>query len=189
MDDNNTSTQNGSSQFPYNNLQAAVSNAADFDTVKVASGSYDRFDNLGKPLVFFGGYAGGSSASYMSGSGGDFINRSSDPSVTVISGGADSTGITLTRFTPDPYYVVLDNLTVSNSRKGIVCDVDFSWPHADHVTISNCIIENNGQAGISTLGGGIVVFGNRHLIQNCIIRNNQGGREREYQETTRAIRS
>jgi hypothetical protein len=71
---------------------------------------------------------------------------------------------------------VFDNFTVKNSNKGIVCDGVVSWPHVDNVTISNNIIENNGQPGITTLAAGIRVSGNRHKILNNIIRNNHGGR-------------
>ena len=174
--DNHTSTQNGSSQYPYASIQAAIANAADNDTILVAAGMYGKIDNLGKPLSILGGYPGGDSASYDAGTGGDFSSRTMNPSLTIISAAADTVGVNLTRFTFDPFGFVFDNFTVRNGLKGIVCDVAVSWPRVDNVTISNNIIENNGQPGVTTLGGGIFVSGNHHRILNNIIRNNHGGR-------------
>ena len=88
----------------------------------------------------------------------------------------DSIGVNLTRFNFNPFMLVFDNFTVRNSQKGIVCDGVVSFPLVDNVTISNNIIENNGQLGITTIGGGILIAGNHHQILNNIIRNNQGGR-------------
>jgi parallel beta-helix repeat protein len=175
-DDNNTSTQNGSSQYPYISIQAAITNAVDNDTIKVAAGTYSRIDNQGKILTILGGYQGGTSSSYNAGTGGNFLTRTADPTLTIISGGADSIGVNLTRFNFDPFMLVFDNFTVKNSKKGIVCDRDVSWPHVSNVTISNNIIENNGQPGITTGGAGILVTGDNHKILNNIIRNNRGGR-------------
>ena len=176
VDDDNSSAKNGSSQNPYNNIQMAITNAADFDTIKVAAGNYNWINNMGKSLVILGGYTGGTSASYSSGSGGNFSIRTFDATMTVISGGTDTIGVNLTRFTFNPFNFVVDNFTVKNSKKGIVFDVAVSWPHVENVTISNNIIENNGQPGVTTLGGGILVNGNKHRLLNNIIRNNHGGR-------------
>lgn len=176
VDNNNKlSTQNGSSKYPYHEIQNAVLNATNFDTIKVAVGTYNSIDNLGKPLFIMGGYAGADSSTYTSGKSGDFNTRIIDPSLTIISGGKDSIGIILTRFDFNTFNFLIDNLTVKNNRRGIVCDVLVSWPHADYVTISNCIIENNGEQG-KLSGGGIFVAGNHHRILNNEIRNNHGGR-------------
>ncbi len=174
--DNNTATHNGSSQYPYIGIQAAITNAVDNDTIKVAAGTYSQIDNQGKILTILGGYQGGTSSSYNAGTGGNFLTRTADPTLTIISGGVDSIGVNLTRFNFNPFTLVFDNFTVKNSKKGIVCDIDVSWPHVDSVTISNNIIENNGQPGITTLGAGIKISGNHHRILNNIIRNNHGGR-------------
>lgn len=176
VDDNNTVTQNGSSQYPYNSIQTAIINAADNDTINVAIGTYGNINNMGKPLTILGGYTGGTTASYTAGTGGNFSVRTPDPALTVISGGPDSTGVNLTRFTFDPFRLLFDNFTVSNNLKGIVCDVDVSWPPVDSVTISNNIVEDNGHSGVTTTGAGIFLAGNHQHILNNIIRNNQGGR-------------
>ena len=55
VDDDNSITQNGSSQYPYSSIQMAIINAGDFDTIKVAAGTYSQIDNLGKPLTILGG--------------------------------------------------------------------------------------------------------------------------------------
>jgi len=177
VDDNNlSSTQNGSRRYPFNGIQTAIANAADNDTILVAVGIYGRIDNLGKPLAILGGYAGGTTASYNAGTGGDFSIRTINPSLTIISGGADSIGVNLTRFNFNPFSLVFDNFSVRNSKKGIVFDVAVSWPHVDNVTISNNIVENNGQPGVITSGAGVWVAGNNHRVLNNIIRNNHGGR-------------
>jgi hypothetical protein len=131
---------------------------------------------LGKPLAILGGYAGGTTASYNAGTGGDFSIRTINPSLTIISGGADSIGVNLTRFNFNPFSLVFENFSVRNSKKGIVFDVTVSWPHVENVTLSNNIVENNGQPGVITSGAGVWVAGNNHRVLNNIIRNNHGGR-------------
>ncbi|MBK9537241.1 MAG: T9SS type A sorting domain-containing protein [Flavobacteriales bacterium] len=177
VDDGNLSaTQNGTTQYPYRSVQAAIMNAALNDTIKVAAGTYGPTDNLGKSLVVWGGYTGASSTDYDAGLGGDFLAPTSDAALTVISGGPDSIGVVLTRFDFDPFSLVISNLTVSNSMKGIVCDALISWPPVENVTISDCIVENNGQIGETSLGAGVLVHGNGHQLLNNVIRNNHGGR-------------
>lgn len=174
--DNLAATQNGSSQYPYISIQAAIANAANNDTILVAVGTYGKIDNQGKPLTILGGYQGGNSTLYNAGAGGNFSVRTIDPTLTIISGGVDSIGVNLTRFNFSPFRFVFDNFTISNSSKGIVCDQAVSWPLVENVTISNNIIENNGQPGIITIGAGVLVAGNYHQVLNNIIRNNHGGR-------------
>jgi hypothetical protein len=176
VDNDNASSQIGSSLYPYSSIQTAIVNAVENDTIKVAAGSYEQIDNLGKSLVILGGYTGGTSSAYSNGTGGNFTIRTADPALTIISGGVNNIGVNLTRFDFNPFSLVFDNFTVRNSMKGIVCDVEVSWPHVENVTISSNIIENNGQAGVTTLGGGLLVAGEEHLVINNIIRNNHGGR-------------
>lgn len=176
VDNDNASSQIGSSLYPYSSIQTAIVNAVENDTIKVAAGSYEQIDNLGKSLVILGGYTGGTASAYSNGTGGNFTTRTADPALTIISGGVNNIGVNLTRFDFNPFSLVFDNFTVRNSMKGIVCDVEVSWPHVENVTISSNIIENNGQAGVTTLGGGLLVAGEDHLVINNIIRNNHGGR-------------
>ncbi len=176
VDNDNASSQIGSSLYPYSSIQTAIVNAVENDTIKVAAGSYEQIDNLGKSLVILGGYIGGTASAYANGTGGNFTTRTADPTLTIISGGVNNIGVNLTRFDSNPFSLVFDNFTVRNSMKGIVCDVEVSWPHVENVTISSNIIENNGQAGVTTLGAGLLVAGENHLIVNNIIRNNHGGR-------------
>ena len=177
VDDSNLSlVENGTAQYPYRSIQAAIMNAVSSDTIQVAVGMYGPTDNQGRSLVVSGGYPGANSADYDAGLGGDFLTPIPDPALTVISGGPDSIGVVLTRFDFDPFSLTLSNLTVSNSMKGIVCDALISWPHVENVTISDCIIENNGEIGVTSLGAGVVVLGNGHQLLNNIIRNNHGGR-------------
>lgn len=177
VDDSNLSTQqNGSAQYPFRSIQSVIMTAPNDDTIKVAVGTYGGIDNMGRSYVIIGGFPGGTTADYNAGTGGDFLSSLPDPSLTVITGGPDSIGVNLTRFDFEPFHFGLTNLTVSNSMKGIVCDALVSWPHVENVTITGCIIENNGQPGVITPGGGIVVVGNGHRLLNNIIRDNHGGR-------------
>lgn len=176
VDNDNATTPNGGNQYPFSSIQVAITNAAENDTIKIAKGTYTRIDNMGKSLILLGGYQGGTPTAYSNGSGGDFVNRTMDASLTHINGGGDSIGVNITRFDFNPFKFVFDNFTVKNCTKGIVCDTEVSWPHAENVTISNSIIEDNGQPGITTLGAGLLVAGLNHKILNNIIRNNHGGR-------------
>jgi len=161
----NSTIQNGSAQYPYKTIQSAIDVANNNDTIKVAVGSYSNIDSKGKSLIVLGGY-----------SSGNFSIRTQNPALTTISGGAQNIGVKITRFTDLAFKFVLDNFTVKNSLKGIVCDTEVSWPQAKNVTISNNIIENNGAVGVTTRGAGILIVGANDKIINNIIRNNRGGR-------------
>lgn len=175
-DGNQSQTQNGSPQYPYRTIQGALMGASALDTIKVAAGGYGRIDNLGGSFMVLGGYPGGTPQAYEAGAGGDFSTAPQDPSLTVISGGPDSIGVNLTRFDFAPFSFTLQNLTVRNSRKGIVFDQELSWPHVANVTITGCIIEDNGQPGVTTLGAGVLVSGQGHRLIGNVIRGNRGGR-------------
>ncbi len=175
-DSNETTHQEGTAQYPYRVLQVAIDAAVSGDTIKVAVGSYGHATTSFKALSILGGYPGADAASYSAGTGGDFTQRVLNPVATVISGGTDNDGLTFTRNNDDPYHGVVDNLTVSQSRKGIVCDKATSWPHPENLTISNTIVENNGQAGETSSGAGVLVCGLNMRILNTIIRSNHGGR-------------
>ncbi|WP_295392143.1 nitrous oxide reductase family maturation protein NosD [uncultured Thiodictyon sp.] len=177
-DDNTTTVQQGTVQYPYNSLQIAIDQAANGDTIQVARGTYGNIDNKNKALTLLGGYPGATATDYQAGVGGDFVQQSAmQGGDTIISGGAAQIGVTLTRNTPDAaFFLIFDRLTVSASRKGILCDNAVSWPQAKDVTISNSIIENNGLPGDISLGAGILLCGENATIINNLIRNNQGGR-------------
>ena len=175
-DGNTTGTQDGTADYPYTDIRTAVQNAENGDTIRIAAGTYGPVDTLNKSLRFLGGYAGADPAAYAAGQGGDFTSRTLNAALTVITGGTNQYGVTFTRSGNDPYQGLLEYVTISDSRKGIVFDTEISWPPAENVTIRNCIIENNGQAGDTTGGGGILVSGENVRIENNIIRNNRGGR-------------
>lgn len=175
-DGNRSGIQNGTIQYPYEDIQTAVENAVSGDIIKTATGSYGPVETLGKSLTFSGGFTGAVTATYTSGQGGDFSSQAHGPDATVISGGFQNNGVTFTRFDDNAYHGVLDNFTVSSSRKGIVWDTQISWPPPDNITISNSIVENNGQAGDTSTGSGILLCGENNRIISNVIRNNHGGR-------------
>lgn len=174
--DNQSALHNGSAKSPYASVQAAVKRAASGDTIKVAVGAYAFVDTRGKALTILGGYPGANAADYSAGRGGNFAQRALDPAATTIRGSAERPGVIFTRFDAAPYHGVLDNLRISNGRKGIVCDTESSWPPPENLTISNVIVENNGQVGETSRGAGILVCGKAIRIMNSIIRKNHGGR-------------
>ena len=110
-DDNQTATHDGTTQYPYSSLQECVNNALSGDTIKVAGGSYGYITTMGKSLTILGGYLGGNSADYASGTGGDFSQQGLDPSSTVISGDSANSGVTITRFEEGQFSFQLDNFT------------------------------------------------------------------------------
>jgi|GEM_PF-370631 len=175
-DDNKSGIYNGTAQYPDASIQYAVARASSGDTIKLAVGNYGPINTEGKALTILGGFIGANSATYSAGQGGNFTSRSYNPSATTISGGANQNGVTFTRFSSASYHGVLDNVRVSNSLKGVVCDTATSWPHPDNIIVSNSIIENNGASGVTSRGAGIIVCGENSKIVNNIIRSNQGGR-------------
>lgn len=175
-DDNTGGIQDGTPQHPYASVQTAVASAANGDTIKVAVGDYGGIDTQGKGLTLLGGYPGATTAAYAANLGGDFEQRALDPSATTISGGAAQPGILFTRFNDDPYHGAVDNLRVSQSQKGILCDQTYSWPHPDNLFVTNSLVENNGRIDDTSRGGGILVCGVNMKIANSVIRNNHGGR-------------
>lgn len=177
VDDSNTSgNATGTAQFPFRTLQNAVTAAASGDTLKVAIGTYDAVQSAGKSLTILGGYPGAESSDYAAGRSGVFETRDLDPEATQISGGSGTAGVTFTRFDANPYHGRLDNLRVTQSRKGIVCDTQVSWPHPDGLILTHILVDRNGQVGEVTRGAGILVCGNGMQILDSQIRENHGGR-------------
>lgn len=176
VDDSNTSgTQDGTNLYPFVSVQAAVLSARSGDTIKVARGDYGGVDTLGKGLTFLAGYPGAAPANYAAGQGGEFANRLLAPGATTIRSGDDTPGIRFTRFDAAPYRGMVDNLRVTQSRKGILCDSAISWPTPDNLTITNTLVEENGRVGEQSAGGGILICPGTMRIMNNSIRNNHGG--------------
>lgn len=175
--DNQSGIYEGTELYPYDSIQTAVENSASGDSIKTAVGVYGQVNTMGKALTFLGGYPGADPETYASGLGGDFSRRDMDPEVTVISGGFENNGLVFTRFDDAPYHGLMDNFTVRQSRKGIVCDTESSWPHPDNLTITNTIVENNGRDDEQNMysGAGVILCGGNNSIYNSIIRSNRGG--------------
>lgn len=175
-DSNATDNETGTSQYPFRTVQGAVTAAVSGDTLKVAIGSYGAVQTAGKSLTILGGYPGAETSDYAAGRGGAFAVRDLDPVSTRISGGSAAAGVTFTRSSSNAYHGRLDNLQVTQSRKGIVCDTQVSWPHPDDLILTNLLVDQNGQVGDVTRGAGILVCGNRMQILDSQIRANHGGR-------------
>lgn len=175
-DSNTTGNESGTSQYPFRTLQGAVNAATSGDTLNVAIGSYTAVQTAGKSLTILGGYPGAETSDYAAGRSGAFETRDLDPEATRISGGSDTAGVTFTRFNANPYHGRLDNLQVTQSRKGVVCDTQESWPHPDNLVLTNLLVDQNRQVGEVTLGAGILVCGSGMQILDSQVRDNHGGR-------------
>lgn len=179
-DDNGTGTYNGTVRYPYRTIQAAVNAAAPGDTVKVAAGSYAYVTVLGKALVLWGGFRGGTAADYQNGPGGDFTAWDRLAWVSTITGDASHAGVSLQTADNDEESLagaVLRGFRITGGRHGV--DVgDASWPYPRNVTVSDNVIESNGvpDGSSDNRGGGVILHGDQlHLLRNDI-RQNQSGR-------------
>lgn len=118
VDKNNVSaTADGSTRAPYKDIQQAVDNALNGDTIKVAAGDYrGAVAVTGKNLRLSGGYAGGSSALYSQGGSGDFTSRV-PRSTRLLGEGADR--VLDIDFNGSTQWGIVEGFTVSGGKLGI----------------------------------------------------------------------
>jgi hypothetical protein len=174
-DDNLTGTQNGTTHYPFQDIQPAIQTAGPGDTVKVARGSYAPVATRNRVVVLLGGYAGGTATGYSQGTAGDFTNQNPSSDTSRIQG--DSTRAVVLLYGTASSGSVLDGFLITGGRRGIESDPDSTWPHAGGVTISRNTVENNGRAVSSNWdGGGINLMGDGHRITGNTIRNNRAAR-------------
>lgn len=177
VDANNTSgTENGTASRPYRTLTAAIAAAANGAWMKVAKGDYNGQLVLNaKNVYMFGGYAGGSSAGYASGTPGDFTNRDYVTNLTRIIG---------TTTAPNRAAVIyqincgadttIDGFTVTGGKHGYYGD---GWvtTFTSTLRLYNNIFENMDGTGEDYGVGAWNKVGDAEVVNN-IFRNNIGQR-------------
>lgn len=182
-DDNTTGIENGTKQYPYQSIQEAIDSVTGLgEKIKIAAGTYvENIRIEDKTVALFGGYAGGTSANYANGTGGNFDDRDPGANTSHIQRNRTEAVVTLiftdtstldgflitggTRSTYDEYY---------DRGGGVYC-------YGGSPTISNNIIEENDSrppvsSGNEIAGGGIYGEDSNLTIRNNIIRNNISGR-------------
>jgi hypothetical protein len=163
VDCNSSSTENGTPSNPYHTIQAAVDAAVNGDIIKVAKGTYSEAVQIEeKKIHLLGGFAGS----------GDFNSANPQTNVTVIAGtgSAPCVYVYINSDVEIPGSWLISGFTIRNGQRGI--QLSGGWAlNFNNITISNNIIENNGDRGMD--GGGIAMEGHNVTIQNNIIRNNQ----------------
>ena len=176
VDDNNTGATTGSAASPYATLQDAIDVVSDGDTILVAGGTYNGGVEINdKGVILLGGFAGGSTSGYQASTAGDFSAQNPFVDTVHIVGDTAASGIFLigTGATGSS----IDGFHITGARHGIEFDQDETWPLIGDVTITRCILENNGLATEDYFfGGGISFSGSGHVVRGCIIRNNNAGR-------------
>src|SRR3954470_24364653 len=76
VDDDNAGTQDGSALHPYRTVQQAIKAAKDKAVIAVAAGTYpENIRVQDKAVRLYGGYVGGTKASYAAGTAGNFKER------------------------------------------------------------------------------------------------------------------
>jgi len=171
---NETGTANGSPAHPFTDIQSALDAAHSGDSVLVAQGKYaGNITVNNKQVVLRGGYAGGSSDQYNSGSSGDFSEQLPKTYVTEIAGESDAPALLL--IYDQTSGTEISGLTVSGGSCGVVFDHDYTWPRLENITLSDMVIQGNGTQDQYTTGGGMFVTGSGHSIRNSAIRDNESG--------------
>jgi hypothetical protein len=181
-DDNQTGTETGSTQSPYNTLQEAIIAASEGDSIAVAAGTYGGNIRIqDKTIHLLGGFVGASAATYAAGNGGNFRERNpatnsthlqgdgTDSVVTLINAGAstvDGFRITGGTHSQEPEFGILGG--------GV-------YVAGGSPTIANNLIENNDTrpptpGASEPVGGGIYAGDADITIVNNVIRNNTSGR-------------
>jgi hypothetical protein len=174
VDHNNAGDETGTALQPYRTIQAAVDQAADGETIKVAQGIYIENVVLSWQfgVLLLGGFKGGSPADYAANIPGDFVNRDHLNQVTTIQSPARTTAAIFLESLglSNPLTYAVDGFTVTGGSHGLQCNGDSQV----EVFISQNLITANGTIGVAN-GGGISASGARYQIMNNRIASNQSG--------------
>ncbi|MBK8479887.1 MAG: DUF1565 domain-containing protein [Proteobacteria bacterium] len=170
-DDNGTGQETGTAARPYRRIGAAVAAATTGDTVRVAAGVYrENVAVAGKVVLLLGGFAGGTAASYKSGSAGDFSARNAQVNVTRIDGsGAARAAVTLSEAGAS----VLEGFVISGGRGWTSGEYSYGggvYVDGGAPTLRDNLVERNGAR---TAGGGIHLTNTRAVVSDNVVRNNQ----------------
>ena len=183
-DDNNTGTEDGSAQRPFNTIQEAVAASGPGDTIHIAAGTYAENVRIqDKAVHLLGGYAGGSAGDYAGGTGGDFGSRAPAANTTHIQGDGTDAVVTLI----NAGTATLDGLRITGgtgSAEGLPWAAYGGGVYVEGgaPTVAHCLIEGNDsrRADVPSIddteGGGVYATDADITIVDSIIRNNTSGR-------------
>jgi hypothetical protein len=182
VDDDNAGAQDGSSLHPFRTVQQAIDAAQNQAVIVVAAGNYPQNIRVQEKTVrLYGGYAGGTQASYAGGTAGNFTARNPATNPSHLQGNGQDSVVTLF----DSGASVVDGFLVTGGGRSALAAP--SWLGGGFYiaqgspTISNNVIEKNQtcppvKQDEEKLGGGIYSTGASISILNNVIRNNTSGR-------------
>jgi hypothetical protein len=182
VDDDNAGAQDGSALRPYRTVQQAINAAKDKAVIAVAGGNYPQNISVSEKAVrLYGGYVGGTKASYASGKAGDFATRDPAANPSHLKGDGKDSVVTL----HESGASIVDGFLVTGGGRSSLARPQwmgggfYIWNGAP--TISNSVIEKNQtcppvKQEEEKFGGGIYATGATISILNNVIRNNVSGR-------------
>ena len=182
VDDDNAGAQDGSSLHPFRTVQQAIDAAQNQAVIAVAAGTYPQNIRVQEKTVrLYGGYAGGTQASYAGGTAGNFTARNPAANPSHLQGNGQDSVVTLF----DSGASVVDGFLVTGGGRSALAAPSWLgggfYVSQGSPTISNNVIEKNQtcppvKQDEEKLGGGIYSTGASISILNNVIRNNTSGR-------------
>lgn len=182
VDDDNAGAEDGTALHPFRTVQQAIDAAASNAVIAVAGGTYPQNVRVQEKTVrLYGGYVGGTAASYAGGTAGNFTVR--DPVANPSHLQGDGQDSVVTMFDSGPS--IVDGFLITGGARSALAAP--SWVgggfyiYQGSPTISNNVIEKNHTCppvaqDQEKLGGGIYATGSSVSILNNVIRNNTSGR-------------
>lgn len=181
VDKNNTTgTEDGTTAKPYNTIQEAIFAATGEGphSIKVAQGEYHENVRIDAVIIhLLGGFEGGTSTDYTSGTGGVFDQQDPVSLVTRIEGIGTSAVVALL----DSGSSIVDGFTITGGT-GFADEYNAMgggvYVSGGSPAISRNIIEDNDtrHAELTDRGGGITAEGSSVQIIGNVVRNNFAGR-------------
>jgi hypothetical protein len=183
VDAANAGAQDGSAQRPYRTVQQAINAAKANTVIAVAGGTYPQNIRVREKAVrLYGGFIGGTKASYASGKAGNFAERDPAAYPSHLQGDGKDSVVTLYEAGAS----VVDGFLVTGGGRSAMSDTSRLgggfYVYEGAPTISNNVIEKNQtclpvkQEDQDNRGGGIYSAAANLSILNNIIRNNVSGR-------------
>jgi hypothetical protein len=182
VDDDNAGAQDGSALRPYRTVQQAINAAKGNAVIAVAGGTYaENIRVREKAVRLYGGYVGGTKASYASGKAGNFTVRDPAANPSHLKGDGKDSVVTLYESGAS----IVDGFLVTGGGRSALAKPSWVgggfYVYYGSPTISNNVIEKNQTCPPvvqkeEKLGGGIYTTGANVSILNNIIRNNVSGR-------------
>ena len=182
VDDDNAGAQDGSALHPYRTVQQAIDAAKDNAVIAVAGGTYPQNIRVqDKAVRLYGGYVGGTKASYASGTAGNFTVRDPAANPSHLKGNGKDSVVTMHESGAS---IVDGFLITGGGRSSVAAPLWVGggfYIYGGSPTISNNVIEKNQtcppvKQDEEKLGGGIYATGANISILNNVIRNNVSGR-------------